>query len=166
MKTNTNNQTIAINIKLGTYSNEYVSGTHNYHNLIPGTRITASHRNLLLTIENIEEHEFELYYPKVSPKQIRDAIQTGFNIIDTLESINNMDYAYGDLIKQILAFICLAHHLNLIDDQEAETYLDKLEQINENYYYQDPESNDLDLEIALDTIPNLNGNSYILSFNY
>ena len=163
MKNTTN---LTITIELGAYSNEYVSGTHNYHNLIPGTRVTASHRNLLPTIEDIEEHEFELCYPKVTPKQIKDAIQTGFDIIDTL---NTMDYAYGDLIKQILAFIGLAHHLNIIDDQEAETYLAKLEQINHNWFLLEPEENDLDLEIALDTIqitPDTRGNSYTLSFNY
>lgn len=160
MKHTTLNQALSINIKLGTYSNEYVSGIHNYHNLIPETKATS------FTTANMDEHEFELYYPKVTPKQIKEAIQTGFDIIDPL---NNMDYAYGDLIKQILAFIGLAHHLNLIDDQEAETYLDKLEQINNNYYFIDPESNDLDLEISLDTVqmttPTLKPLSYTISFN-
>lgn len=81
-----------------------------------------------------------------------------------------MDYAYGDLIKQILAFIGLAYHLELIDDQEAETYLAKLDQINENYYFIDPESNDLDLEITLYTVQisttTLKPLSYTISFNY
>lgn len=162
MKTNTNNQALDICIKLGTYSNEYVSGKHNYHNLIPGTKATSFSPSA-----DPEEHEFEVHYPDVTLKQIKGAIQTGFNII---EPLNIMDYAYGDLIKQILAFIGLAHHLNLIDDQEAETYLDKLDQINENYYFIDPESNDLDLDIALDTIeittPTLKPRSYTLSFNY
>lgn len=160
MKTNINTQALDICIKLGTYSNEYISGTHNYHNLIPETKATS------FTTANMDEHEFKVYYPRVTQKQIKDAIQTGFDIIDPLP---DMDYAYGDLIKQILAFIGLAHHLNLIDDQETETYLDKLEQINNNYYFIDPESNDLDLEIALDTIqittPTLKPISYTISFN-
>lgn len=160
MENTTLNQALSINIKLGTYSDEYIPGTHGYHCLVPRTRATS------FSTSDMGEHEFEVYYPKVSPKQIKKAIQTGFNIID-LPPI--MDYAYGDLIKQILAFIGLAHHLNLIDDPEAETYLDKLDQINENYYYQDPESNDLDLEIALDTVqitPGTNSISYTVSFNY
>lgn len=161
MKTNTNNQTIAILIKLGTYSNDYIPGTHRYHNLIPETKATS------FTTAITDEHEFKVYYPMVTPKQVKKAIQTGFDIIDPL---NNMDYAYGDLIKQILAFIGLAHYLNLINDQEAETYLAKLEQINENYYFIDPESNDLDLDIALDTIeittPTLKPLSYTISFSY
>lgn len=161
MKTNTNNQVLSINLKLGTYSNEYVSGAHAYHNMIPETKATSFSPSA-----DPEEHEFEVHYPGVTPKQIKEAIQTGFHIIDHL---NIMDYAYGDLIKQILAFIGLAHQLNLIDDQEAETYLAKLEQINETYYYYDPESNDLDLEIALDTVqitPGTNPISYTISFNY
>lgn len=159
MKTNTNNQALDICIKLGTYSNEYISGKHNYHNLIPETKTTS------FTTANMDEHAFEVCYPKVTPKQIQDAIQTGFNII---EPLNNMDYAYGDLIKQILAFIGLAFHLDLIDDQEAETYLAKLDQINENYYFIDPESNDLDLEITLETVQitttTLKPLSYTISF--
>lgn len=159
MKNTTLNQARSINIKLGTYSNDYIPGTHNYHNLIPETKTTS------FTTAIMDEHEFEVYYPKVTPRQIREAIQTGFNIIDPL---NNMDYAYGDLIKQILAFIGFAHHFNLIDDQETETYLAKLDQINENYYFIDPESNDLDLEIALDTIQitTLKPLSYTITFNY
>lgn len=157
MKTNT---TIAILIKLGTYANEYIPGEHSYHNLIPETKATAFSTAIM------GEHEFEVYYPRVTKKQIKRAIQTGFNIIDPL---NTMDYAYGDLIKQILAFIGFANYLKLIDDQETETYLDKLYQINENYYFRDPETNYLDLEIALDTVqitPGLNSLSYTLSFNY
>lgn len=152
MKTN-------ITIQLGTYSNDYISGNHKYHNLIPGIQSTSYSPSA-----DPEEHEFEIHYPEVTLKQIKEAIQTGFHILDHL---NIMDYAYGDLIKQILAFIGLAHQLNRIDDQEAETYLAKLEQINETYYYYDPESNDLDLEIALDTVQITPGIfSYIISFNY
>lgn len=150
---------IAIYIKLGTYQNEYVQGTHYYHNLIPEAKVTA------FSIADMGEHEFELYYPKVTPKQIKRAIQTGFNIIDPL---NTMDYAYWDLIKQILAFISLAHYFNLINNQEAETYLAKLHQINENYYFRDPESNDPDLEITLDTVqitPDPMNIAYTLEFN-
>lgn len=154
MKTN-------ITIQLGTYSNDYIPGTHKYHNLIPGILSTSFSPSA-----DPEEHQFEVHYPEVTIKQIKEAIQTGFYIIDHL---NIMDYAYGDLIKQILAFIGLAHHLELINDQETQTYLDKLDQINETYYYSDPESNDLDLGIALDTVqitPGTNHISYMISFNY
>ena len=138
MKTNQNCQIL---IKLGTYSNLYVSGTHDYHNLIPEIKVTA------YTTANMGEHEFEVYYWRVTRKQIKKAIQTGFNIIDPL---NNMDYMYGDLIRQILAFICLAHHLNLIDDQEAETYLAKLKQINLNYnLITNPKGLEPELKISL-----------------
>ena len=160
MENTTTNQTLAIHIKLGTYSNEYVRGTHYYHNLIPETKITA------FSISNMGEHEFEVYYPIVTRKQIKGAIQTGF---DTIDPLNTMDYAYGDLIKQILAFIGLAHHLNLINDQEAQTYLDKLNQINDAYFFQEPEANDLDLDIALDTVQITTDPmsiTYTLSFNY
>lgn len=160
MEANTNNQILAIYIKLGTYDNNYIPGEHAYHNLIPDTRATSFSTGIM------GEHEFQVYYPRVTRKQIKKAIQTGFNILD---SIDTMDYAYGDLIKQVLAFIGLADHLNLTSYQEAEAYLAKLDQINENYYYQDPESNDLDLEIALDTVqitPQLNSRSYVIEFNW
>lgn len=139
----TNNQTLTICINLGYYLNELIPGTHYYHNLIPDAKISAA------SVTDMGGHEFTVNYHRVTRKQIREAIQTGFDIITP---ITNMDYAYGDLIKQILAFISLAHHLNLINDQEAQTYLDKLQQIDETYFFQEPEANDLDIEIALGTM--------------
>lgn len=135
---------LAIYIKLGTYANNYVSKTHYYDNLVPETKVSA------FSVGSMGEHEFELYYSSVTPKQIKRAIQTGFDIIDPL---NTMDYRYGDLIKQILAFIGLAHYLNLIDDQETETYLAKLKQINLNYnLITNSRGLEPELKISLDTV--------------
>jgi len=152
---------LAIHIKLGTYSNLYVSGTHEYHNLIPETKVSA------YVLGYMEEHKFELYYPRVTPKQIKKAIQTGFDII---EPRHQMDYMYGDLIRQILAFIGLANYLNLIDDQETETYLAKLKQINLNYnLITNSRGLEPELKISLDTIeitPDPLFISYTINFNY
>ena len=168
--TTTNNQTLGINIKLGEgYQNEFIlDGQHSYHNLIPGNQIYPSTTDL-----NPEEHKFELYYPGVTPKQIKNAIPTGFNLITVMDPKDNTDlYAYSDLIKQILAFIGLAHHLKLINDQEAQTYLDKLSQIERDWFLLEPEDNDTGLDIDLDTIEiiKLKGikteDVYNITFNY
>lgn len=170
MKTNTNHQTFGINIELGEgYQKEFMPNeSHSYHNLILGNQVYPTTTEL-----NPEEHKFELYYPGVTPKQIKNAIQTGFNIITVMDPEDNTDPdAYGDLIKQILAFIGLAHHLNIINDQEAQTHLDELEQIEHNWFLIEPEANDLDLEMALDTveITKLKGikteDIYNIIFNY
>lgn len=164
-------KTIIININLGCYQNEFIlirDGSHSYHNLIPDNPIVP-----FTTYLSEEEHEFELYYPKVTPKQIKEAIQKGFDIIDVTDPNDNTDfYAYGDLIKQILAFIGLAHYFKIINDQETQIYLDKLKQIEHNWFLLEPEENDIDLEIAIDTLEILKLYSpkrddiYYITFNY
>lgn len=152
-----------IKINLGTFPNEYhyPDPKHLYHSLVSG----PGSPNAITSRGNPYEYRVHIYYPNMDKDQILSAIETGFDILNNTPT-GDMGYQYGDTIKQVLAFIALANQLGLISDQDTKTYLTNLDQLNDIYYYADPESNDLDLDIALNSVISLiTFDTYLVSFN-
>lgn len=144
-------------INLGTFPNSYTgSNVHIYYNLTQGQ---AKSR---IIQKNPHEYEFEIHYLNLNPeKDLIPSINLGLTFLKNIQS----DYKYGDTIKQTLSLIALANQLNIISDQDTKGYLNQLSNLNDSYFFKDPETNDLDLPIELSSVNiQKSNNDYLISF--
>lgn len=144
-------------INLGTFPNNYTgSNVHIYYNLTQGQ---AKSR---IIQKNPHEYEFEIHYLNLNPeKDLIPSINLGLTFLKNIHH----DYKYGDTIKQTLSLIALANQLNILSDQDTKGYLNQLSNLNDSYFFKDPEANDLDLPIELSSVNiQIINNDYLLSF--
>ena len=143
-------------INLGTFPNNYTGyNVHVYYNLTQGQAKSRIIR------KNPQEYEFEVHYLNLNPEDLIPSINLGIAFLENIQP----DYKYGDTIKQTLALIALANQLNLLSDQDTKDYLNQLSNLNDSYFFKDPEANDLDLPIELGSVNiQIIHNDYLLSF--
>lgn len=144
-------------IKLGTFPNNYTgSNVHTYYNLTQGQAKSRIIR------KNPHEYEFGIHYLHLNPeKDLIPSITLGISFLENI----HYDYTYGDTIKQTLSLIALANRLGIISDQDTNGYLNQLSNANDSYFFKDPENNDLDLPIELNSVNiQIIANDYLISF--
>lgn len=144
-------------IKLGTCPNNLTgSNVHIYYNLTQGQAKSRIIR------KNPYEYEFEIHYLNLNTeKDLIPSINLGISFLENIQ----YDYKYGDTIKQTLSLIALANLLNILSDQDTKGYLNQLSNANDSYFFKDPEDNDLDLPMELNSVNiQITDNAYLISF--